>query len=134
MDIQNLLSSLIFFKMLFCARIFNNAQNYLLSQIFVKMLFYMWIFKNCFHGFSFLYLTFNLEGVVLWFWNRAWAPYSLKWKDYTPNFICLTPLPLPPDYAIFKNSFIDFLFICNISPICANLGLWIRSFDMLQCL
>ena len=55
-------------------------------------------------------------------------------KGLHPKFYLLDPLPLPPHYAIFKNSFIDFLFICNISPICANLGLWIRSFDMLKCL
>ena len=44
----------------------------------------------------------------------------------------MTPLPPPPHYSIFKNSFIDFLFICNISSICANLGLWITSFDICE--
>ena len=57
-----------------------------------------------------------------------------KIKGLHPKFYLFDPLPLPPHYAIFKNSFIDFLFICNISPIRANLGLWIRSFDMLKCL
>ena len=66
---------------------------------------------------------------------KSWLGSLLtKIKGLHPEFICLTPLPLPPHYAIFKNSFIDFLFICNISPTRVNLGLWIRSFDMLKCL
>ena len=48
-----------------------NAQNFLSSQIFSKCFLTCGFFKNCFHGFSFLYLTFNLKGDVLGFCNFA---------------------------------------------------------------
>ena len=42
--------------------------------------------KYCFHGFSFLDFTFNLEGVVLGFWFFAWAHHFKKNKKNLANY------------------------------------------------
>ena len=81
-----------------------DVQNFWSSQIFVKMLFYMWIFKNCFHGFSFLDFTFNLEWVVLWFWN------------FTPKIYLCAPPPTTTKLCYIQKQFHRFTFYLQYPP------------------